>query len=195
MPKKIGFQQQLQKSLILKAQSGDSLALETIYNTYKDACYNLAVRICGSSSLAQDIVQEVFIRVINKIKDFKYDGSFPGWVRKITANEIIDHIRVENKLHLIQGIEPETYPSEDLFGIEWLNASIDIELLISKLSSSSRAVLMLHELNGFTHKEIALMFHKSESFSKVTLSRAYSQLREIVTEPTRNGGVRHASNR
>jgi len=189
-----GFQQQLSKRIIIQAQSGDLKALEAIYETYSNACYNLAFRICGDRNLALDIVQETFIQIINKINQFQRKGSFSGWVRKIVANETIDRIRSEQKLHVIEDLDSDSYPSNDLFGIEWLDAKLDISFLLDKLSDSSRAVLMLHELEGYTHKEIAKMFGKSESYSKTVLSRAYSKLRILASKSKSSQGEKNASN-
>jgi len=187
-----GFNLQLSKEVITQAQSGDHLALQTIYETYGEACYNLAFRICGNKLLSQDIVQESFILLINKINQFNHIGSFSGWVRKITANETINRIRSETKLYLIDDYETESIASTDLFGIAWLDASLDLNKLLNQLTNTQRAVLILHELDGFTHKEIALMFSKSESFSKTNLSRAYIQLKELALKTNVNQGVANA---
>jgi RNA polymerase sigma-70 factor (ECF subfamily) len=175
-----GFQQQLPNEVIRQAQAGDMLAFETIYNTYANACYSLALRISGNAALAQDIVQEVFIKIINKISSFRNEGYFAGWVRRIVANETINRIKSETRLHLVGEEEALNCPSGDLFEQDWLSACRDLDTLVTKLSATSRAVLLLHEVEGYSHKEIAELYGKSESFSKVTLSRAYASLKKIV---------------
>jgi len=192
MIEKKGFHQDLPKEVITQAQSGSPIALQSIYQTYGEACYNLAVRICGNKYLSQDIVQESFITIINKISQFNHSGSFAGWVRRITANETINRIRAETKLYLVDDFKTESLESNDLFGIEWLNANLDLNILLNQLSTTQRAVLILHELDGFTHKEIAKMFDNSESFSKTTLSRAYSHLKELALKTQNNQGVANA---
>ena len=175
-----GFQQQISQDLIRQAQTGDMLAFERIYQTYADACYTLALRISGNRTLAQDVVQEVFIKVINKIGDYRNEGHFAGWLRRIAANETINRIRSETRLHLVGEDEAKNYPADSLFEIEWLNACRDLDGLLSQLTTTSRAVLLLHEVEGYSHKEIAKMYQKSESFSKITLSRAYARLRASI---------------
>jgi RNA polymerase sigma-70 factor (ECF subfamily) len=69
-----------------------------------------------------------------------------------------------------------------LFNYNWLESCRDIESLTCQLSNTNRAVLLLHEVEGYSHKEIAKLFDKSESFSKVALSRAYAALRQIVAK-------------
>ena len=177
-----GFQQQISKELICQAQTGDMLAFEQIYNTYANACFQLAFRISGNRTLAQDVVQEVFIKVINKIVDYRNEGNFAGWLRRIAANETINRVKSESRLHLVGEDSAEIYPANDLFNHDWLSACRDLDGLLKHLSTTSRAVLLLHEVEGYNHKEIARLYQKSESFSKTTLSRAYASLKKIVSK-------------
>lgn len=175
-----GFQQQLSMDLIQRAKTGDMLAFGTIYDTYADASYNLAWRISNNKILAQDIVQEVFIKIINNIGSYRSEGSFAGWIRRIVANETINRIKLESRLHLVGEENIEDYPASNLFGHNWVNTCRELDNLVARLSITSRAVLLLHEVEGYNHKEIAKMYDKSESFSKVTLRRAHISLRKMI---------------
>ena len=177
-----GFQQQISEKLIRRAQSGDMLATKEIYVTYADACNTLALRICGNRALAQDIVHEVFIKVIEKIENYHHKGSFSGWLRRIVANETINRIKSENRLHLVGEEQSNELESNDLFNQDWLGACRDLDKLLTQLPMTTRSVLLLHELEGYTHQEIGNLYGKSESFSKVTLSRAYQSLRNSISQ-------------
>lgn len=179
---KIGFQKQLPQAVIDKAINGDMVALEMVYLTYADACFSLAFRISQDQALAQDIVQEAFIKVINKIGNFKNEGSFAGWIRRLVVNETINRVKSQSILRLVVQDEVEEPASKDLFDFNWLITCQDLEELLKNLSTESRAVLLLHEVEGYTHKEIAGLYGKSESYSKVTLSRAYKNLQKQVKE-------------
>lgn len=185
-----GFQQHLSQGVIQQAQAGDILAFETIYLTYADASYNLAFRICNNQALAQDIVQEAFIKVMNKLNKFKHDGAFAGWVRRIVANETINRVKSESLLRLVSDDEILEQQETNLFGTEWLSACSDLEFLLKSLPIMSRAVIILHEIEGYKHKEIAGFFGKSESFSKTTLSRAYSSLMEMTLDRGQNHALK-----
>ncbi len=116
------------------------------------------------------------------IGSYRNKGSFPGWIRRIVANETINRIKSESRLKLVTeetNFEPE---SENLFDHNWLSACRDLDNLLSHLSVTARAVLLLHEVEGYSHFEIAQLYEKSESFSKVTLSRAYNKLRQVAQE-------------
>lgn len=175
-----GFQQTVSSELIKLAQKGDMKALEEIYSTYSDACYNLALRISGQPNMAQDILQDSFLKIINKISKFRSEGSFAGWIRQIVAREAIDHIKKGQRFQLVG--DQEVLPAEtpDLLSSQWMDVCRDLDTLTSKLSSTTRAVLFLHEVEGYNHAEIGRMFKKSESFSKVTLNRAYKALRKMT---------------
>lgn len=173
-----GFGQQIDKSLITKAQTGDSVAMETIYRTYAKPCYLLAMRLTTNPTASQDIVHEVFLKVIRKIAQFNATGNFAGWVRQIAANESIDFLKRNSRIQEQAGLNEDIESSEH-FESQWWDTIKDLDKLTSKLSDSARAVLFLHELEGFSHKEIAALFGKSESFSKQSLSRAFNQLKNM----------------
>ena len=173
-----GFGQQIDTSLIAKAQAGDGSAMEAIYKTYAKPCYLLAIRLTSNATASQDIVHEVFLKVIRKIAQFKSSGNFAGWVRQIAVNESIDFLKRNSRMHDLVELD-ENLQSSESFDSRWWDTIKDLEKLTAKLSDNARAVLFLHELEGFSHKEIAAFYGKSESFSKQSLSRAISQLKNM----------------
>ncbi len=183
-----GFSQKVAKNVLSQAKRGDMQAFEHIYRTYSDPSISLAYRICGDRSLAQDVMQEAFIKIMTNIKNYRGDGSFAGWVRQIVCNTAFSRLKESSKLSVFDENHDTANQAQDLFSHNWIDASADLEKILQKLPKLMRAVLLLHEVEGYTHKEIAEMFEKSESFSKTTLSRAYSVLRELtdVTDRTAN---------
>lgn len=148
--------------------------------TYNEASYHLANRISRDPALAQDIVQEAFIKVINSIHLFRHEGSFAGWVRRIVVGETINRIKAQSRLYLVNEQDHGELESAYLFDVDWLSACRDLDTLLSQLTPTARAVLLLHEVEGFKHQEIAELYGKSVSFSKITLNRAYAQLKNSV---------------
>lgn len=180
MLKNSGFNQIVSKELILLAQQGDIDAFEEIYRLFANASYFLAFRICNQHSVAEDVVHDAFIKIMNNVNKFRDDGSFSGWCRRIVTREALDRLKKSNRVHLVSDDDLADGEAPDLFQQDWLDAAIDIDKLIQQLSPNHRAVFLLHEIEGYSHKEIAQLFEKSESFSKVTLSRAYVSLKKIV---------------
>ena len=166
-------------------------AFEQIYRTYSEASYYLAYRICGCEAIAQEISHDAFIKVMANINKYRGAGSFAGWVRRIVANEAINHINSEKRQRIDHDVEVVEISSNNLFEHNWLESCRDLDTLTEKLPSVSRAVLILHQVEGYKHQEIAEMFGKSVSFSKVTLNRAFASLRQLSS----NEESDNASNR
>lgn len=188
--KKIGFQQVLPVEVIKLAQQGDVDSFETIYKTYFSACYRTVYRICNNQVVAQDIVQEIFIKVLKSVSQYQFKGSFSGWLKRIAICAAIDHINSHNKISLVPDQEHGLLESNDLFDLNWLEACSDLTYLLNQLSVTSRTVVLLHEVEGYNHKEISQFYQKSESFSKVTLSRAYAQLKMLALDKENNSAFK-----
>ncbi|NMP17637.1 RNA polymerase sigma factor [Thalassotalea sp. Y01] len=172
-----GFSDCIEIQVIEKAKAGDVSAFEVIYRQYSQACFQLALRMCANRALAQDITQEVFVKVFRKLSTYHGNGSFAGWLRQIAVRESLNRLRVKKDE---SPLEEESIRSDDLFNSEWVLAQRDLTSLLSNLPGNYRSVLILHEVEGFTHQEIAEMLDKSVSFSKVTLLRAYKKLQAMV---------------
>jgi len=183
--KKIGFQQALSAEVIKAAQQGDVESFEIIYKTYFDACYKTTFRFCNNPMSAQDLVQDIFIKAMKSLGDYKFNGSFAGWLKQITVRVAIDHINRDNKINVVTDEDMTLISSNDIFDFNWLESCHDLNFLLEQLPITSRAVLLLHEVEGYSHKEIGALYQKSESFSKVTLSRAYTVLKKLVLSEER----------
>jgi len=177
---KIGFQQVVSIDVIQQAQQGDSKSFSIIYKTYFSACYALAYRMSGNKTMAQDITQESFIKVMRSIQNYQFQGSFAGWLKQIAVRTTIDQLNKDKKVQFVSEPEFESMPTNDLFDINWLEYCLDVDCLLEELPTTSRTVLILHEVEGYSHQEIAHLYNKSESFSKVTLSRAYARLKKLI---------------
>lgn len=187
---KTGFQQQVSLRAIEKAADGDIKSFEIIYQTYASACFSLAFRMTYSRAAAEDITQEAFLKVFKSLASYHQGGSFAGWVRKVLVNEAIDHLRSNKKLNLVFDTELTEKELSGLFDTNWALDAFTLEQYLAKLSATSRSVLILHEIEGYKHREIAELFNKTESFSKMALKRAYSELKTLVEIEE----VKHASN-
>lgn len=184
MSKNQGFNQVIPGELILRAQKGDMVAFEQIYRRFSSASYSLSYRICGQRAMAEDSVHEAFIKIMKGINQFNNKGSFAGWCRQIVTFETINRVKHLSRLTLVDDQHLDGLSDPALFDRDWLANCIDLENLISQLKPLSRAVFSLHEIEGYTHKDIARLFDKSESFSKVTLSRAYANLKQLALAET-----------
>ena len=175
-----GFRKQLPIEVIKRAKNGDVCAFEDIYHAYKDASYSLAYRLTYNTAVAEDITQEAYLKVFKSIVAYDFKGSFAGWIRRIVVNESINHLKSKYKLSILLDNDIAERELSSLFDTQWLIDLIELDSYLNRLPVISRMVMVLHEIEGYKHKEIANTFNKSESFSKMTLKRAYSELQELV---------------
>ena len=141
---------------------------------------------------AEEVLQEGFIKIFDKLKAFDYKGSFEGWIRRIMANTAIDSIRKAKKNPLLSdndedfklGAEDAMVEKEE-FEFVGLKAEIAMQA-INELSPAYKAVFNLYVLEEYTHREIAEILGISEGTSKSNLSKAKMNLQKVLKEKFMN---------
>ncbi|NIR44680.1 MAG: sigma-70 family RNA polymerase sigma factor [Gemmatimonadetes bacterium] len=168
----------LESALVSRARTGDEEALEAVFHAYRTQVYNLGRRICGNEEDAEDVLQDTFLEVCRSINRFRGDGSLWGWVRRVAASKAFMLLRRE-RIRSGRTVSGDGL-SPDAFGVAPREPTgpIDLEAALSRLSPVTRAVLWLHDVEGYTHEEIGELMEKTASFSKSQLSRAHRRLRE-----------------
>jgi len=173
-----GFAQLVDATVLARAQRGDMQAFATLYARFGQPCYGLALRLTGNVTQAEDLVQEVFLKLIDTIRSYRGEAPFGAWLKRMTVNAVIDQLRGQRhaaetdseSLQLAEAGTDSTNPA----------AVVDAWSLLQRLPSRARAVLVLHEFEGYTHAELAALFGQSESYSKSILARALKRLGELV---------------
>ncbi|HXE57303.1 MAG TPA: sigma-70 family RNA polymerase sigma factor [Gemmatimonadales bacterium] len=163
--------------VLARARTGDPDALEAVYRAFETPVYNLARRICRTPEDAEDVLQETFFEVCRSIGRYRGDGSLWGWIRTIAASKALMRLR-RNKYRDADELDDELVPARR--GDQLLQ--MDLEAALERLSETSRAVVWLHDVEGYTHEEIAEMMGKTVSFSKSQLARAHARLRRWLGE-------------
>jgi RNA polymerase sigma-70 factor (ECF subfamily) len=164
-------------AVLARARSGDASALEALYRAFETPVYNLARRICRTTEDAEDVMQETFFEVCRSIHRYRGDGSLWGWVRSITASKALMRLR-RNKYRDTDELFDDFAPARK----EDTALRMDLEAALERLSETSRAVVWLHDVEGYTHEEIGSMMGKTPSFSKSQLARAHARLRRWLGE-------------
>ncbi len=159
-------------TVVARAKAGDPEALEQIFRAFETPVYNLARRICRTVEDAEDTLQETFFEVARSIRRFRGDGSLWAWVRTIASSKALMRLR-RNKYRDTDELHDEYVPHRQEDG----HLRMDLEAALERLPEVSRAVVWLHDVEGYTHNEIAEQMGKSVSFSKSQLSRAHVRLR------------------
>jgi RNA polymerase sigma-70 factor (ECF subfamily) len=150
---------------------------EILYRRFAAKMYGICLSYAGDRALAQDMLQEAFVKVFRSIKDFRGDGSLEGWVRRIVVRTAIDLLRQRQSL---EKLEKEEFYSESLTQNEALPNLQMGEMIsyINKLPDGARVVFNLFAVEGYTHREIAEQLNISEGTSKSQYNRARTLLKD-----------------
>ncbi len=176
------FEIELDEMTLARARRGDMGACEQIYRKFQQPAYSVAYRICQCRELSRDVTQEAFITAFGKLRQFRGDAPFWGWLRRVVVNHTISALR---KLSKADAVELQEFHAHTDGDHERIGLAMDLESALSTLDREDRAVVWLHDVEGYNHREIADLFGKTESFSKTRLSRARAKLRAVL-EPRMN---------
>lgn len=157
-----------------------ALAQKALYDKYSRRMLGVCLRYASCTDEAQDILQDGFIKVFDKIGSFNAKGSLEGWIRRIMVNTALDNIR-KNKKHMNQtDVDDVKYQLKaDNFVVESLEAKALLKI-IQTLPTGFRTVFNLYAIEGYSHKEIAVMLDVSEGTSKSQYSRARAYIQRIL---------------
>lgn len=150
-----------------------------LYEKYSGVMFGVCLRYSGSKQDAEDILHEGFLKIFEKIQQFKSLGSFEGWMRKIMVNTALERYRNQYKVVNMAGDATEYEQT----GYDDLSVNLTAKELMSfiqDLSPQYRIVFNMYAIEGYSHKEISDTLNISEGTSKSNLSRARSILQEKV---------------
>lgn len=168
-----GFAQLVDAAVLARAQRGDMQAFAALYARFGRPCYGLALRLTGNAAQADDLVQEVFLKLIETIRGYRGEAPFGAWLKRMTANAAIDQLRRSKRF-------ADADPDAMFAGADTVETSpaqqLDALALLQRLPPRARAVIVLHQLEGYTHAEIGALFGQSESYSKSILARGLQRL-------------------
>lgn len=165
-------------NLINRCSRGDRKAQEHLYYSYYGYTMSIALRFSASREMAEEIVNDSFLKVFAKIESHDADRSFKAWIRKIVVNTALDYNRKDLKnFDTIELIEDKCDIIDENF--EFPQAE-EIITLLQKLSPMYRMVFNLYIMEGYSHEEIAQKLNISVNTSRSNLSRAKERIIELV---------------
>jgi len=160
-------------SLIAEARAGSPDALSALYLEHGAALFRLAYRLVGGREDAEDVVHDVFVGLPEALRRYEERGSFGGWLKRVTARVALMRLRSGKRRREVgldnaagRAAPPEAAERDGL------QAAVDT------LPDHLRAVLVLKEIEGYAHAEIAELLGISEGASRVRLTRALKKLRD-----------------
>ena len=144
--------------------------------------FPLCIRYIGDRETAEAVLQDGFVTLFTRLKDYKGEGSFEGWARKIFVNTALmslrkkDALKMSDDLEAARGLKAETTSQMQNLGYKELMA------MITELPPGFRTVFNMYAIEGYSHKEIGEMLGISETTSRTQLSRARSWLQNKIKE-------------
>jgi RNA polymerase sigma-70 factor (ECF subfamily) len=169
--------------LIEACKLHDRKAQERIYDLYSRAMYNASLRILADAAQAEDIMHDSFIEAFQKINDFRGEGEFGGWLKRIVINNSINYLRSKKEMTVIDDQHQELVDpaaEEELITENLFCRLEEIRQAMHKLSDEYRSVLSLHLLEGYDHQEIAEVLQMTHGNVRTRYSRAKQKLLRII---------------
>lgn len=168
---------------LARARTGDPAGQEAIYLAFERPVRTLARRLVPGAATAEDVAQDVFVDVLTRLGQYDDRGSFAGWVRSITVRRCLMHLRSPWRRGLgwvdsLRGADAEAGTERPVPSCS--GDAVDLERALARLGETARAVVWLHDVEGYTHAEIGALLGGTASFSKSQLARAHARLRELL---------------
>ena len=164
--------------LVGRVREGDESAFRALYDAHVDRIYRLVYRMAGEDDLAKDFTQEAFLRAFLRLDQFRGEAAFSTWLHSIAVSVALNglrkvdrHRKRERSLEDAARVEPRSRVAEP-------GVRERIEEAVDELPSIYRTVFLMHDLEGYSHGEIAETLGVAEGTSKARLSRARARLRE-----------------
>jgi RNA polymerase sigma-70 factor (ECF subfamily) len=169
--------------LVARCQAGDVDAFAELYLCHSARIFSLAVRMSGSPQTGEDLLQEIFLQAYRKIGGFKGDAAVGTWLYRLALNHCLDFVRSRQARmdKSTDALEPETHRAAPAASRESPVERIDLERAMQQLPAGCREVFVLHDVEGYEHKEIAAMLGIAEGTSKSQVFKARMKLRALLT--------------
>ena len=171
--------------MVRLCKRGNTKAQFKLYKLYSKAMFNVAVRMTGDSELAQDVLQDAFIKAFYELHRLNDERAFGGWLKRIVINRCIDVMRKER--FFIKNLE--TVSDQHFEIMDEVNDDFEPEMVhhfIKKLPDGARQILVLRALEGYKHAEIGEQLGVSESTVKTQFFRAKQLLAKMIGEANEN---------
>jgi len=173
--------------LIHSASQGDGAAIRTLYERYSPRVYAVVRRIAGDDDLARDYAQEAWIRAIRALPSFRGDARFSTWIHRIAVNAALQGLRRSERREHRETAIPESIPAPSPGGDTLLQQRL--EEALDRLPPGMRTVLILHDVEGYTHEEIGESLGINPGTSKSQLFKARCRMREMLGSLRRPQGT------
>ena len=178
---RVAGEAQAREHLVERAAGGDAEAFEELYRENVGRVYLLCLRMCGNPSIAEELAQETFVRAWQKLGSFRGESAFSTWLHRVTVNIVLGDRRSTARREARVKPAGNHLPVDLSVSEPSPGQAVDLERSIAALPDGARTVFVLHDVEGYRHKEIARLTGLAEGTSKAQLHRARRLLRKALT--------------
>lgn len=170
-------------ALVRAAGGGDVRAFEVLYRRHSRRVYAVLWRLCGHEARAEDLVQDAFVRAWQALPGFRFESAFSTWLHRLAVNTALMELRSRSGAEALETDDAalEFHATTDSAG-QRTALGLDLERAVATLPPRARAVLVLHDVEGWKHEEIAAELGMAVGSSKAQLHRARGLLRTRLGE-------------
>ncbi|GKX30017.1 RNA polymerase sigma factor [Vallitalea longa] len=187
--------QDIEKTIIKKAKKGNKDAFEKLVMNYEKRVYNIAYQMFGNEHDANDMSQEVFIKVYKSLDKFNFKSSFSTWIHRITVNTCIDEYRKKKKNYQVESMDETMEQQDGTVHKQFVDKSLTpeekaiknenvrfIRESIDELKEEHKMIIILRDIKGYSYDDIADILDISIGTVKSRISRARASLKKIIKE-------------
>ena len=164
--------------LIQRAQRGDATAVRELYKLYAPRVYAIVKRLAGDDALAEDWAQEAWVRIFRALGSFRGEARFTTWLHRIAVNSALHGRRWRDRRTRHETVLDETVPVRVVTDDALLR--MKLEKAMKQLPERMRQVIVLHDVEGYTHEDIAEFLGVTPGTSKSQLFKARARMRELL---------------
>jgi RNA polymerase sigma-70 factor (ECF subfamily) len=164
-------------TLVQRVKDGDPAAERTLYDAHVDRVYGLAYRMTGDETLARDLTQDAFVRAFDRIDGYRGDAALSTWLHTVTTSVVLNGLRKVRKIREREADLDAARGAADTKRRSEPDLRDRLHVAIGGLPDGYRKVFVMHDVEGYTHQEIARALGVAEGTSKAQLSRARAKLR------------------
>jgi RNA polymerase sigma factor (sigma-70 family) len=176
------FGQSDERALVQAVRRGHEDAFRTLYRRHGGRVYSVARRLVGSRELAEDVAQEAWLRALKGLAAFRGESAFATWLTGIAVRCALETLKQRRPLTFVEDGPDRVSPAPHV------ELCVDLETALDRVAPGYRAVVVLHDLEGFTHEEIAALLGIEPGTAKSQLSRARRAVRAwLQAVPERTG--------
>lgn len=169
------------KEYVALAKAGETSAFEELYRMHRGRVYALCVRMTRDETEAEDLTQEAFVRAWKKLGTFRGDSAFSTWLHRLTVNLVLTNRRSHSRRISRVSTTDDLTRYDKKGQASRPDLKMDLEQAIAKLPDGARKVFVLHDVEGYRHREIADMMGIATGTTKAQLHRARKLLREVLS--------------